>query len=497
MPFAVILPILVPLCGGLLLGLSKHSQTAGTSRIILVATVLLTLLCGISNLVLSGMEAELWSFAEGLTLAFNCDSLAGFTCLLFASVFLLVCIYSVAYMSTDPAATRFHCCLLLVLGLVNGACLAANLLTLFIFFELTTLASLLLVLHNLSKEAISAAFKYLYYSITGAALAVIGLFFLHANLVSLTFVPGGLPDLGSLRDHDFFLQVIIILSIIGFAAKAGMFPLHAWLPAAHPVAPAPASALLSGVITKVGVLAVVRFVFYLIGPQRIRGTWVQYLWIALTLGTILLGSLCALREDLLKRRLAYSSVSQVSYILFGLSCLTTAGFYGALWHLVIHCLVKDAFFLAAGAISLRTSRVLVSQLRGLAREMPILWGSLALLALAAIGIPPSGGFGSKWFLLAGSLALEESAFSFAGIITLFGSALLAAAYLLPLVVSGYFPGREEEKQDSPPDGMAEMVNPGKDMILPMATLAAVAFGLGLFAGPLPDLLNGLTRAVLR
>ena len=227
--------------------------------------------------------------------------------------------------------------------------------------------------------------------------------------------------------------------ILGFGTKAGMFPLHGWLPTAHPAAPAPASAVLSGIITKMGVLGVIRTVFYCVGADALRGTWVQTAWMILALITVFMGSMLALREDLFKKRLAYSSVSQVSYVLFGLSTLTAAGFEGALLHVLFHSAIKITLFMTAGAVICKTGLTRVSGLQGLGRRMPLVFVLFTVVSLGLIGIPPTGGFISKWFIASGAMALP-SAFAYIGPAVLLLSAILTAAYLLPVSIRGFLPG---------------------------------------------------------
>ena len=159
--------------------------------------------------------------------------------------------------------------------------------------------------------------------------------------------------------------------MIGFGCKAGMYPLHAWLPTAHPVAPAPASAVLSGIITKCGVLAIIRTTYYLFGVDFVRGTWVQNVILVLAIGTIFMGSMLAYREKMLKKRLAYSSISQVSYVLFGVFLMTPQALCGALLQVVAHAIAKNALFLSAGAVIYKTGHTYVNELKGIGKQMPI------------------------------------------------------------------------------------------------------------------------------
>lgn len=231
-----------------------------------------------------------------------------------------------------------------------------------------------------------------------------------------------------------------MIMLIGFGVKAGMFPLHAWLPAAHPVAPAPASAILSAVIVKAGVLAVIRTVYYIFGASFLRGTWVQTVWLTLTLITVFMGSMLAYREPVFKKRLAYSTVSQLSYILFGLAVMDVSSINGSLLHVLAHGLIKATLFLCAGAIIYTTGKTRVNELRGIGKEMPLLMWCYTIVSLGLIGIPPTGGFISKWYLAVGSLSGALPIFRWLGPAVLLISALLTAGYLLPLTIHGFLPG---------------------------------------------------------
>ena len=269
------------------------------------------------------------------------------------------------------------------------------------------------------------------------------------------------------------LLVVYCLMIVGFGAKAGMMPMQSWLPAAHPVAPAPASAVLSGVITKGGIIAVIRVTYYMFGPEFLAGSWPQYVLLTLALVTVFVGSMLAYREKQLKRRLAYSTVSQVSYVLFGLMLLTEEGVQASLLQLVFHALAKDTLFLAAGAVIFSTNLTRVDQLRGIGRRMPMTMWCFTLAALSLIGIPPLAGFVSKWYLLDAGLEAPLQAFGIAGLVVLVVSALLTAGYLLPIVTNGFFPGR---------DFITERREVGPEMTWPMIAFCAALVLLGLLPG---------------
>ena len=350
-----------------------------------------------------------------------------------------------------------------------------------------------------------AGLKYLFYSVAGAFLALFGILFLSGISENLTFTPGGvlggltLSELaasgGAVAGKEGLLLASVCCMLIGFGTKAGMFPLHGWLPTAHPVAPAPASAVLSGLITKSGVLALIRVIYYIVGPEAVRGTWVQSVWMCLSLITVFMGSMLAYKEKVFKKRLAYSSVSQVSYILFGLSLLETDAFVGALAHVVFHSVIKDGLFLVAGAVIVTTGWTRVDQMRGLGRVMPVTLGCYTVLSLALVGIPPASGFVSKWYLAAGSLASGTGAWSFAGPIVLLISALLTAGYLLPVMIDGFFPGQEFDETELKSRGLISC-EPALPMLAPIVILAVASLLFGCFPGGLITAIQTIAAAVL-
>jgi multicomponent Na+:H+ antiporter subunit D len=359
--------------------------------------------------------------------------------------------------------------------------------TLYFFYELMTLTAMPLVLHNGSKEAIMGALKYLFYSMCGAYLALFGIFFLYQNCETLDFVAGG--TLQATVTSRGFLLVAIFCMLIGLGAKAGMFPLHAWLPTAHPVAPSPASAVLSAVIVKAGVLAIIRTVFYVVGPDFLKGTWVQTAWMILTLGTVFMGSLLAFREPVFKKRLAYSTVSQVSYILFGLSLLSPMGMTGALLHTVFHAFIKCALFLTAGIFIYQTGRTEAADFAGYGRKMPKTLWAYTFASLALIGIPPASGFISKWYLAEGALSADVGVFGYLGPAVLLVSALLTAGYLLPVTLKGFFPGEAIGELEP------SVKEPPSAMWIPLMILAVLSMLLGILPNPLITFVSRIVSAV--
>ncbi len=446
--------------------------------------------------------AAAWSGDKNVTLfylmpdipiCFRIDDIGRWFVTMVTAVWVPVGIYSTAYMRHEGEQKRFFGLYVLLYGVLVCLDFAGNLVTMYLCYELMTLVSFVMVMHNGSREAIMAALKYLFYSLCGAYMGLFGIYFLYRRCDSLTFRPGGTLNPEAVGAHGGILLLVVFLMLLGFGAKAGMFPLHAWLPAAHPVAPSPASAVLSGVIVKSGVLAIIRVVFYIVGADFLRGTWVQYAWLALTLVTVFMGSLLAYREPVIKKRLAYSTVSQVSYILFGLALLSPTGFAGALLHLAFHAVVKCGLFLAAGIFLVCCHKTRVEELAGLGRRMPAVLWCFAILSLSLIGIPPTSGFVSKWYLAQGALEAGVGAWGYWGIAILLISALLTAGYLLPVVTKGFFPGAAEGGETA----QDERREPPAAMLIPLALLAALALGMGLLPGIFTDYVGGIAALALQ
>ena len=266
---------------------------------------------------------------------------------------------------------------------------------------------------------------------------------------------------------------------------------------------------MSGIIVKIGAFGIIRTVFYLFGADFIRGTWVQNVWMILALITVFMGSMLAYREDVLKKRLAYSTVSQLSYILFGLSLLNITGMTGALLHVVIHAFVKTALFLGVGAIIYKTGKhreanhgqctycksrsCYFIEMTGIGKKMPVIIWCFTIVSLALIGIPPTGGFLSKWYLAIGALESGIPVFSVVGPIVLLVSALLTAGYLLPITVKGFFPGEDYDYENS--ENLEKQ--PGmKWMMIPMIILAALALVWGMFPTKICTILTEIASTLM-
>ncbi len=431
----------------------------------------------------AGCGCRLLRLTETLTLELHIDGMGALFAGMATVVFLCAGFFSFAYMGHEEHEKRYYGFYLIVLGVLYALCFAGNLITFYLFFELLTLSSVPLVLHNQKHESVMAGLKYLFYSLCGAYMVLFGLYVVSRYSETLRFSEGGVLSADAAA-HTGLLLFAAFLMILGFGVKAGMFPMHAWLPAAHPVAPAPASAVLSAVIVKAGVLGLLRVVYYIFGPAFLRGSWVQRVWLALSLLTVFMGSVLAYREDGLKKRLAYSTVSQVSYCLFGLAVMNAEGLTGSLLQILSHGFVKAALFLCAGAVIIQTGKTRVSQLRGIGKEMPVMMWCFTVASMGLIGLPPTGGFMSKWYLAMGGLTCADTLFALLGPAVLLVSALLTAGYLLAPAVAGFFPGADYEHK-----GIKKREPPAL-MNVPILILTALSVLLGIW----PDVItNGMAE----
>lgn len=482
--------ILFPVFMGIILLFLKETEKRKNLLIYVGAVLGLTGLLVVKALTVGDTEILLFELMENVPVVLKLDGFGKFFLVIVTIVWILAGCFSFTYMKHEKKENRYFGFYLITFGVLIGLGCAGNLITMYAFYEFMTLASFPLVIHNQSREAIMAGLKYLLYSFFGAYMALFGVFFLCRYTDTLTFTPGGTLNMELAAGHESLLLVTACLMIVGFGVKAGMFPLHAWLPTAHPVAPAPASAALSGIIVKAGVLAIVRTIFYMFGADFIRGTWVQYLFMTLALITVFMGSMLAFREKVLKKRLAYSTVSQLSYILFGIALLNPVGLTGSMIHMAAHAFIKCALFLCAGAIIFQTGITTVDGLKGIGKKMPVTIWCFTIVSLGLIGIPPTGGFISKWYLATGALDSGIGGFQYAGPIILLVSALLTAGYLLPVTIQGFFPGADFDYTN------LKKCEPSKWMTIPLVILAVLSVVIGMFPNGLVEYISTIVAGLM-
>lgn len=411
---------------------------------------------------------------------FRVDILSFCLALISSFVWMLATIYSISYMSHSHAQNRYYPTLIFTLGSCVGIFLAGDLFTLYIFFELMSVISYVLVVHEETEEALKAGFKYIVMTIIGGLALLLGVINTYniAGTVSLECT-GMITVSSTLVTATFFAY------LIGFGMKAGMFPLHVWLPDAHPVAPAPASALLSGIMLKTGAYGLFRVFYNVYTPEFLQETGLINYVIALAIITILLGSAVALTQFDLKRRLAYSSIGQMGYVLLGMSIFTGTATLGALFHIFSHAFMKGCLFLCSGAIINKTGIKDLRKMGGIGLKMPVTMICFTTAALAMIGIPPLNGFLSKWNLAVG--ALDGGAPMY--VVVLLISSLMNGLYYLPIIINAFF-GEEAHGK-----GIVFDEAPSK-MLVPIVVLAVCCLVYGVSPVNLPFNLSKMAAEML-
>ena len=504
----LLLTILFPILTGIIISvlpMEDRQRHIWYSAAILITDALAVLA------MVTGGSIRLFAFTDTISARFTPDGIGKFFMIAVMLLFTVTCFYSFEYMKMEERENVFFAFYFVCYGAMLAVCMAGNLVTLYLCFEMATLTSMPLVLHELTKDAVSAALKYLFYSIGGALLGLLAVFFVtYYSSDPGSFVQGGTLDLARAAGHEKLLLAMVFTGIAGFGTKAGMYPMHGWLPTAHPIAPAPASALLSGIIAKAGIIAIIRLVYFSVGADFIRGTWVQYVWMTLCMMTIFMGSMMAFKEKVMKKRLAYSTISQISYISLGLALLSPQGAAGALLHVAAHATSKGCLFLAAGVFIYMLGKRNVAELKGIGKQLPITMWCFLIVSLSLVGIPPMGGFVSKWYIALAAVGDGMGLYSVLPPIILLVSALLTAGYLLPVAVDAFFPGHDHENENahaasqkggsrSGKNGKmetaaAETLPPMQEsplMYIPMIILAAAAAGVGIFGSQIADMVIGL------
>lgn len=419
----------------------------------------------------------LFRILPGIELAFRVDAFGLLFALGASILWIATSFYSIGYMRSlrEHAQTRYFACFALALSATMGVAFSANLFTLFLFYEALTLSTYPLVGHKETPEARSGARTYVIYLLGAAKLFLIAAIILTYNLAgTLDFRKGGILSADNAASSRLQLDVLFALFLFGFAKNAVM-PLHSWLPAAM-VAPTPVSALLHAVaVVKTGVFSTLRVILFIFGADTLRHLGADGLALTIASMTIVIGSLLALNQDNLKRRLAFSTVSQLSYIVLGAALLTPSGMLGGIAHVSNHAVSKITLFLCAGSIYVSTHKTELSEMSGLAKQMPWTMAAFAVASASLIGIPPSAGFVSKWYLAVGSL--ERGNFWLLGVLLV--SSLLSAAYLLPVIYKAYF----GQAADAGNDSVSEV----PWMVVPLVLSAAASIVLGVYPAPVLEL----------
>lgn len=435
MEIAIILTMAIPALGAVLIAVTGRIPNLRDSVTLVTAGALFLCVLSLAGPVMDGARPEV-SFGEmfpGLEFAFRVEPLGMLFSLIASGLWILNSIYSIGYMrgNNEKHQTRFYVCFAVAISATLGLAYSANLLTLFIFYEILTFSTYPLVSHKGNEAAVKGARTYLGILVTtSVAFLFLAIAWTYFATGTLDFTSGGI--LGGKVEGP-MLGVLLLLYIYGIG-KAAVMPVHRWLPAAM-VAPTPVSALLHAVaVVKSGVFAVVKIIVYTFGIDTLASTDYSQ-WLVYASGfTIIAASLVAIRQDNLKRRLAYSTISQLSYVVLAAAILTPISAVGAALHIAAHAFGKITLFFAAGSIYTAAHKTEVSQLNGIGWKMPITMTAFAIGALSMIGLPPTAGFVSKWFIIQGAMSAEN----FVALGVIIASTLLNAGYFLPIIYAAFF-----------------------------------------------------------
>ncbi|MBR6955256.1 MAG: proton-conducting membrane transporter [Clostridia bacterium] len=479
--------LLLPVLAGALLPLLRFRSPRARAVYVTLAVLGTSALALVNLLTQRDRLFPVGELLPGLAIAFRLDGKAAVFTALAAFLWPFSSLYAFSYMEHEARPNRFFAWYTMAFGVTLALAASANLFTLYLFYECLTLVTLPLVNHKDDAASRRAGVSYAAWTMGGAALGFIALMVSVAfGGESALFAPGGVLDASRIAGHETVLRIVFLLGFIGFGAKAAVIPFQHWLPQAS-VAPTPVTALLHAVaVVNAGAFAVIRLIFDVFGTALLSGTFAQSAALSLACATVVLGSVMAVREQHLKRRLAWSTVSNLSYMLMGAALMTPEGQTGALTHLVFHGLMKITLFFCAGAIQVKAGKEYVQEMRGLGQAMPVTCGVFLYAGTALVGTPLLCGFVSKWNLLtaAGALGGWMGILSIASLIV---STVLTAVYVLePAIVMLLRPRRPE---DSPlPDRTGD---PDARMLLPMLLFCLLMLAGGLWSAPLVSFLRTL------
>jgi multicomponent Na+:H+ antiporter subunit D len=468
LPLAPLAAVLISLVAAILILLSSRRPNLRETWTILAALCKFAVVSSMLPAVLSGLHPEitLFDIAPGVSLALKADPLGLSFALSASLLWIFTSFYSIGYMRAlkEHNQTRYFASFAVCLSATMGIAFAANLLTFFIFYEVLTISTYPLVIHKESPPAISAGRKYLAFLLSGGVALLLAVGLTQRMAGTLNFTPGGFLSVSIGQSGSLAL---FVLFLVGVGAKSGLMPLHSWLPTAM-IAPTPVSALLHAVaVVKAGVFGFARVMGFVFGPVLAADIGATTLTAVIAGATIVIASLLAMAQDNLKRRLAYSTVGHLSYIILGTVLLAPAGWLGGLFHLTTHAAMKITLFFCAGAIYVKTGRENVSELDGIGRQMPVTMAAFTVGTLGLAGVPPVGGFLSKWFLAQGTVETGQPIF----LAVLLLSGLLNAGYLFPIVIRAFF---KSSKDFTKFDEASPL------MVLPLLSTAAFALLLGIY-----------------
>lgn len=482
----ILAPIVVPFIGGLSLLFLKVRDDR-VREIYSEIIVVLTSVCVWLVLVYGSRDpVHIYSFTDGFSINFRVDGPAMLFAGMISVLWPFVMLYAFEYMKEAQHRRSFFAFYVMTYGVTLGIAFAADLVTMYVFFEMLTLVTLPLVVHYQNHESMFAGRMYVAYCIGGASLGFIAVVMGTLDGGGL-FIYGG--NLGGVFSPS-IMRIMFLFGFFGFGTKAAIFPLSRWLPQAS-VAPTPVTALLHAVaVVNSGVYAVIRLAFYAYGPELMLGSTEQIVCAGAAVFTIVFGAGMALRERHFKRRLAWSTVSNLSYMLFGILLMTPEGLLGGLAHMLFHSVIKMVLFLCAGAFMHVTGKEYIYEVNGVGRKMPLTFALYTLSALSLTGIPLFCGFISKWKLLEAGFSSGQ-AVGIAGAAALILSAFLCAMYTLNISIRAFFPMRGRDRSSD-----LEIGDAGVRMLIPICVFSVVNILFGVWSGPVIAFLEKIAQGLI-
>ncbi len=469
MNYIILLPSLLSVILGIMM-FKKDSQAVVMKKGF-IFTCIVSLATFIMLALLYDEHIILLRHTDVMSFSFRIDGAALIFVALISFLWPLASLYATKYMTHEGGESKFFAFYIMTFGVVIAFACAANLLTMYLCFELLTFVTLPLVVHGGKEKDLFAAKRYIYYSVGGAALSFMGMMLFLNFAGTWEFNSGVFANM----PPNTYLYLAYIFMFMGFGVKAGIFPFHNWLISAG-VAPTPVTALLHAVaVVKSGAFATLRVTYYLFDEEYLYGTIAQSFVMVMCIITIIYGSSMALKNKHLKRRFAYSTVSQLSYIMLAVTAMSTAGLIAALFHIVFHALVKIVIFYTAGNVMYVNHAEYVRDIEGYGKKMQLTFIAFTLSSLALIGIPPFGGFSSKFQIASAVIAVEDN-IGFAGVLALMVSALLTAMYLLQLVVLAFVP-----HNDLGEEHLAKVQEAPKEMTFAVTAITSVMVVASLFS----------------
>lgn len=488
-PGFIIVPILIPIIFGVILLFHPIENVRTRNQLIEIVVIINSIL--VIWLLTHRPEGMLKLFDLGtrLPLILRIDGMALFFGGLVACLWPLASLYAFEYMRHEERVNTFMAFYTITYGVTLGVAFSGNIITMYLFYETLTMVTLPLVMHTMTPEAKRATRQYLYYMIGGTAFAFIAIVYYSLFCTENLFTLGGNLN-PSVMSNPNVAYFVYILAFFGFGVKSAVFPFHSWLPAAS-VAPTPVTALLHAVaVVKSGVFAIMRVTYFCFGASFLRGSWAQVIVLIAAMVTITYGSTMGVKESHFKRRLAYSTVSNLSYILLGACTMSTLGLIAGLCHMMVHAVMKISGFFCAGAVMHQTEKNYVYELDGLGYRMPVTFTALFISGLSLTGIPLFGGFVSKWSIVR-ALLDDLGAIGYIGVIVLLYSALMTGIYMLTIVIQAWFPDRRIVSNAS--EGNTD---PNWLMKLPLLIFSVVTILMGIYAVPMMNLVNSIAKGIL-